>query len=329
TVADSQLGHEWSDEWSKDETNHWHVCTNEGCGEKNDEAAHTWTRKDDTFVTAPDCTTDGTAVYMCTCGAEKTQTVADSQLGHEWSDEWSKDEINHWHVCTHEGCGEKNDEAAHTWNEGVVTKEPTYDDEGERTFTCTICGHTRTESIPALPQPSNPDSTIIYYTLTINYVDGEGNAVADTYTRDLREGRSYSVTSPAVEGMTPDQETVSGTLNRSLTVTVVYTAVPEENVDETEPPLTETPETAEPTESAETEAPEEAEDLGDNDTPLSETPDVETTESAETEELDENDTPLADVPQTGDALWVWMVLALLSAAGLAWVGLKGKKGKRA
>ena len=38
----------------------------------------------------------------------------------------------------------------HTWNEGVVTKEPTCTADGVRTFTCTVCHNTRTEDIEAL-----------------------------------------------------------------------------------------------------------------------------------------------------------------------------------
>lgn len=40
--------------------------------------------------------------------------------------------------------------AAHRWDEGKVTQAPTYDAEGVRTFTCTECGETKTESIPRL-----------------------------------------------------------------------------------------------------------------------------------------------------------------------------------
>lgn len=38
----------------------------------------------------------------------------------------------------------------HTFGQGVVTKEPTYDDEGVMTFTCERCGATKTEQIPRL-----------------------------------------------------------------------------------------------------------------------------------------------------------------------------------
>ena len=38
---------------------------------------------------------------------------------------------------------------AHTWDNGTVTTEPTETTPGVRTYTCTICGATRTETIPA------------------------------------------------------------------------------------------------------------------------------------------------------------------------------------
>ena len=41
----------------------------------------------------------------------------------------------------------------HVWDNGVVTQEPTTTAEGVKTFTCTVCGETRTESIP---KPTNP-----------------------------------------------------------------------------------------------------------------------------------------------------------------------------
>ena len=38
---------------------------------------------------------------------------------------------------------------AHTWDNGTVTTEPTETTPGERTFTCAVCGATKTEVIPA------------------------------------------------------------------------------------------------------------------------------------------------------------------------------------
>jgi len=38
----------------------------------------------------------------------------------------------------------------HSYDDGVVTKQPTYGEDGEMTYTCTICGHSYTEAIDAL-----------------------------------------------------------------------------------------------------------------------------------------------------------------------------------
>ena len=39
----------------------------------------------------------------------------------------------------------------HVWDEGVETKEPTVDAEGEITYTCHDCGEKMIEAIPKLP----------------------------------------------------------------------------------------------------------------------------------------------------------------------------------
>ena len=65
--------------------------------------------------------------------------------------------------CQHEGCSEISNRteipaAGHQWDEGVITKPATRTEEGEKTFTCTVCQTTRTETIPALtPEPGSVD----------------------------------------------------------------------------------------------------------------------------------------------------------------------------
>lgn len=69
-------------------------------------------------------------------------------------------------TCTEEGytgdtycktCGIKISEgeaipaAGHTWDEGVVTVQPTTEQEGVKTYTCTVCQATKTETISRLP----------------------------------------------------------------------------------------------------------------------------------------------------------------------------------
>lgn len=55
---------------------------------------------------------------------------------------------------------------AHQWDGGVTTAAPTYTSEGVMTYTCTVCGTTRTESIGRLiyTEPYFPDFTPTYPT---------------------------------------------------------------------------------------------------------------------------------------------------------------------
>lgn len=39
----------------------------------------------------------------------------------------------------------------HTWDEGVITKEPSLKEDGIRTYTCTVCGETKEETIAKIP----------------------------------------------------------------------------------------------------------------------------------------------------------------------------------
>jgi LPXTG-motif cell wall-anchored protein len=63
------------------------------------------------------------------------------------------------------------------------------------------------------------------YRLTINYVYEDGAPAAPAYGADVPFNGGYEVPSPGVEGYTPDQTVVSGTMpNRDLEITVTYTA---------------------------------------------------------------------------------------------------------
>lgn len=63
-------------------------------------------------------------------------------INHDYSNKWSHDASNHWHECS---CGIKVDEAAHTWNEGMVTQTATCTLEGRTLYTCTVCGREKVE----------------------------------------------------------------------------------------------------------------------------------------------------------------------------------------
>ena len=49
--------------------------------------------------------------------------------------------------CTYDWEGDYTDPTGHSWDEGVVTKEPSCTVKGEKTYTCATCGKTRTEAL--------------------------------------------------------------------------------------------------------------------------------------------------------------------------------------
>ena len=58
-------------------------------------------------------------------------------------------------ICTVEGCGRTIvgsyvDALGHKWDDGKVTKPATTTEKGVMTFTCTVCGDTKTKSIPRI-----------------------------------------------------------------------------------------------------------------------------------------------------------------------------------
>ena len=136
-------GHDFGVWTSISAQEHRRVCANDETHVET--AAHTW--NDGTVTTAPTCTANGEKTFTCTaCGATKTEPV--DALDHAFGVWEPFSETEHRRVCA-------NDEthvelAAHTWNDGTVTTAPTCTANGEKTFTCTVCGATRTEPVDAL-----------------------------------------------------------------------------------------------------------------------------------------------------------------------------------
>lgn len=119
--------HTYSTTWSHDASEHWHQCTLDGHTDVADKAAHTYDNDADTTCNV--------------CGYVRAAHT------HAASAEWSKDATNHWHECTVSGCNEQLDKAAHTWDEGTVTTKATFTSDGEKTYTCTVCEKTKTETV--------------------------------------------------------------------------------------------------------------------------------------------------------------------------------------
>jgi len=65
----------------------------------------------------------------------------------DFSDEWTCDETYHWHKCTSESCDKVADNAEHIWDDGAITTVATQEEDGVKTFTCSVCNHTKTEKV--------------------------------------------------------------------------------------------------------------------------------------------------------------------------------------
>lgn len=77
-------------------------------------------------------------------------------VSHEYGG-WIMNETSHWKECD---CGEKSDEAEHTYGDWEVTKDTTCTEEGERKRVCSVCGYTQKESVEALGHNWSDEYTI-------------------------------------------------------------------------------------------------------------------------------------------------------------------------
>ena len=84
TACNKNGKHNFAEEWSNNETHHWHACADKGCKETKDKAEHTW---DGGNVTVePTTEQKGTMVYTCTvCRREKTESINELVVGTEYT----------------------------------------------------------------------------------------------------------------------------------------------------------------------------------------------------------------------------------------------------
>ena len=131
--------------------------------------SHTHSYKD--VVTAPTCTEKGYTTHTCACGDSYVDTYVDA-LGH-------------------------------AWDNGKVTKEPTETETGVKTFTCTRCSATKTESIP-----------VVSVDVTQMFTDVEKNWAYP--------GIQYCVTHGIMGGMGDGTFAPTGTTTRAQIVQILY-----------------------------------------------------------------------------------------------------------
>lgn len=173
---------------------------------------------------APTCTEPGHYKGTCpTCGKDYDDVVP--ALGHDWG-EWvtsiepTVSTVGYrYHICNRDGCGYREGEDipklhTHTWDAGVVTQKPTAAEPGVRTYTCTVCGQTRTEAIPATGVPETCPG---------------GPACPGYAFRDMpapsiwsHAGLDYCITHGYIAGTSATTVTPDGECTRAMIVSILY-----------------------------------------------------------------------------------------------------------
>ena len=136
-------------------------------------------------VTDPTCTAKGYTTHTCACGDSYVDTYVDA-LGH-------------------------------AWDNGTVTKQPTATETGIKTYTCTRCSATKTETIPAGSCPS----------ARFTDVPGEGNWA--------HAGIDYCVASGLMSGVGGNLFAPKMTTTRAQIVQILYNLEGEPKVSGTMP----------------------------------------------------------------------------------------------
>ena len=147
TIEKLEHTHTFSNEWSSNETNHWHAST---CSHdvKSNESSHTFGNWN--VVREATEELEGLKERVCSvCGYKETSNIDKLDHTHTFSNEWSFDENNHWHTST---CGHevKSNESSHTFGSWNVVREATEELEGLKERICSVCGYKETSSINKL-----------------------------------------------------------------------------------------------------------------------------------------------------------------------------------
>ena len=145
--------------------------------------AHTHNYK--ATVTGPTCTAKGYTTHTCACGDSYVDTYVDA-LGH-------------------------------AWDNGKVTKPATETEDGVKTFTCTRCGETKTETIPAT---GVMDVTKMFTDVSHSWAD---------------DGIQYCVTHQLMSGIGNDLFGPKLTTTRAQIVQILYNLEGEPKVSGTTP----------------------------------------------------------------------------------------------
>ena len=123
------------DNYVYDETEHWHVCIDNGFNDLfTGKASHHFVES----VIPPTFTSGGYTLHTCECGYSY-QDAETEPLEHTYSSEFTFDSVSHWHACVDEGFENLTSEKEyHSFVDHVV--EPTFTSGGYTLHTCE-CGY--------------------------------------------------------------------------------------------------------------------------------------------------------------------------------------------
>ena len=130
TIINGALGHDWTVSewiWSKDYTS---VTAKFVCARDNSHTREISGQIKEDVIKPVSCTEDGESTFTATVSldgeiyTDQKASVVFKAKGHVFSENWSADDVYHWHECT--VCGEKRDLSTHELVD----------------FTCSVCNHT-------------------------------------------------------------------------------------------------------------------------------------------------------------------------------------------
>ena len=218
TVTDKALGHDWDSTTGKCkrcETACDHKWTNGKCDTCGYACQHVGGDAVKEKEVPATCTKDGShdeVVYCTICKSEVSRTnVVDKATGHKEQPavkenvkaptctvDGSHDEVVYCSVCKEEVSRTNVVDKAtgHKWDDGVVTTQPTTGKEGVKTFTCTVCKETKTETIDKLGEDQKDQSAA---NEAINLINGIG-----TVTKNSKD--KIDAARKAYDGLTEDQK---------------------------------------------------------------------------------------------------------------------------
>ena len=141
--------HTFAEEWTYDETTHWHAATCVCSDVELKKTEHTF--GDWTITKEPTEEAEGSREKSCTvCEHKVTEVIAKLEHTHKFAEEWTYDKTTHWHATTC-GCSDVElQKTEHTFGEWDVTKEPTEDAKGTQERVCDVCKYKETAEIDQL-----------------------------------------------------------------------------------------------------------------------------------------------------------------------------------